>query len=61
MKANANVSIDFEINNHIIQSEPVVKLLGIHIDSKLNFDSHVSIISRKAAKQINVLQKMQTH
>jgi len=46
MKANAskfqaiflsreNVSIDFEIDNQKIQSESVVKLLGINIDNKL--------------------------
>ena len=31
---------------------------GINIDNKLNFDCHVSIISRKAAKQINALQRL---
>ena len=72
MKANAfkfqaiglsreNVSIDFEIDNQKIQSESVVKLLGINIDNKLNFDCHVSIISRKAAKQINALQRLCKH
>ena len=38
-----------------ITCEDSVKLLGVTIDFMLNFDTHVSNICRKAAKQINVL------
>ena len=51
-------TIEFCINNNIIKSEPSVKLLGINIDAKLNFKNHVSIISKKAAKQINALLRI---
>ena len=38
------------INDSIISSEDSVTLLGIEIDSKLNFKNHVSKICRKASR-----------
>ena len=38
------------IENKKITSEPSVKLLGIEIDNKLNFDNHVYKKSRSPAK-----------
>ena len=53
-----NISIDFEIDSHVIKTEETVKLLGINFDNKLNFNKHVSLISKKAAQQINVLLRL---
>ena len=50
--------IEFKIENNTIKSEDVVKLLGIHIDRELKFDNHVSVITKKAARQINALQRI---
>ena len=33
-----------------IMSEKKVKLLGIHIDNRLNFDYHISQLCKKAGK-----------
>ena len=44
-----------------IKCEDSVKLLGVTIDFMLNFDTHVSDICRKAAKQINVLLRIGRH
>ena len=44
-----------------IKCEDSVKLLGVNIDFMLNFDSHVSNICRKAARQINVLLRIGKH
>ena len=38
-----------------------MKLLGVTIDFMLNFDTHVSNICRKAARQINVLLRIGKH
>ena len=44
-------------DNEII-CEEVVKLSGIDIDYKLNFDQHISDLCRKAGQQLNVLKRL---
>ena len=41
-----------------IKSEDSVKLLGIKLDNKLNFDSHISDLCHKAATQLKVLKRL---
>ena len=53
-----NQQIQLKVEDSIIESEPVVKLLGVYIDQNLNFNHHVSIISKKAARQVNALQRI---
>ena len=36
----------------------VVKLLGVHLDSKLNFENHISHICKKAGNHLNVLKRL---
>ena len=48
----------FKIESAEIVCEKSVKLLGIDIDFKLNFEQHVSNICRKAAQQLNVLKRI---
>lgn len=38
-----------------VKGEYDVKLLGVYVDSKLNFDTHTKYICGRAAQQINVL------
>ena len=38
-----------------ITSEPSVKILGVVIDDRLNFDEHVSMCCTKAARQLNAI------
>ena len=45
----------------IIKSEKHVKVLGVIIDSKLNFPLHISTICRKAARQLNALARISSH
>ena len=53
-----NNQLELQIGDNAIKSETVVKLLGIHIDEKLNFNYQLSLICKKAARQINALQRL---
>ena len=37
-----------------------VKLLGVTLDNKLNFDTHISNFCKKAAAQLNVLKRLRS-
>ena len=49
---------NFNIQGKMIKSEETVKLLGIQLDYKLNFEQHISELCRKAASQLNVLKRL---
>ena len=49
-----------QISNEDIQIVPSVKLLGITIDNRLNFNEHVSSICKSAANQLNALVRLKT-
>ena len=53
-----NENVHMNIQNNTICSEPMVKLLGVTIDSRLNFNHHVSELCKKAGKQLNVLRRL---
>ena len=48
----------FIINGNIVRPEETVKLLGVHIDNKLDVGHHVSHICQKAGKQVKVLSRL---
>ena len=48
----------FTIGQNEIKCEQKVKLLGVELDYKLNFDPQVTNVCKKAAKQLNVLQRL---
>lgn len=47
--------IDFEIGNICLKSQTSVKLLGITIDCKLNFDKHVKTLCKTASQKVKAL------
>ena len=51
-------SIPIKIKEHLIESETQVDLLGLKIDNRLSFKSHISAICKKAAKQLNALKRL---
>ena len=53
--ASSKVPVDIQISDIKVTSESRVKLLGIHIDNRLNFDYHVSQLCKKASKKLNAL------
>ena len=50
-----NTNIEVEIGNEKISSTSLVKLLGVHIDDKLNFKEHYNKICKSAGNQLNAL------
>ena len=46
------------INGKMIKSEETVKLLGVTLDYRLDFDPHISNICKKAAAQLNFLKRL---
>ena len=48
----------FELDNVTMILDDVVKLLGVHLDSKLNFENHISHIFKKAGNHLNVLKRL---
>ena len=56
--ASSKVLVDIQISNIKVTSEFRVKLLGIYIDDRLNFDYHVSQLCKKASKKLHALAKI---
>jgi len=54
--SNANISI--QISNITISSVEIVKLLGVSIDSKLSFTSHIKELCKKSNKKIRALRRV---
>ena len=60
-KWNENNQSCLKINNQTIQTTNCVKLLGVNVDSKLNFDSHITDLCKKASMQLNALNHLRTY
>ena len=53
--------IAFQIENSTIKCSKVKKLLGVHIDYKLEFDTHVETICKKAHRKLNALSRIKNY
>ena len=60
-KRNENNQSCLNINNQTIKTTNCVKLLGVNIDSKLNFDSHMSDPCKKGSTQLNALNRLRAY
>ena len=47
--------IPIKVKENLIESETQVDLLGLKIDNRLSFKSHISAICKKTTKQLNAL------
>ena len=52
-----NHSIKIKVGDSEIEEESWVKLLGVYIDNKLNFDKHISKMVKKSNSKITVIQR----
>ena len=55
-----NRNIEVETGNEKISSTSSAKLLGVHIDDKLNFNEHINKICKSAGKQLNALIRLKS-
>ena len=46
------------LEDAFLESEDIVKLLGIHIDKKLKFEHHINIILKKANNKLHALMRV---
>ena len=53
-----NTNIEVEIGDEKISSTSSVKLLGVKIDDKLNFNEHINEICKSAGNQLNALIRL---
>ena len=49
---------EINIDGTMIKSEETVKLLGVTLDCRLDFDPHILNLCKKAATQLNVLKRL---
>ena len=47
-----------KLENKMIWEDYSVKLLGVHIDSKLNFENHIQVICAKAGRKLSALRRI---
>ena len=60
-KGQNNNPTSLKINGNEIHSEESVTLLGLKIDSKLNFEEHISKLCSKSAGQLNALVRLKSY
>ena len=59
LKETLQNETEIYIENKKITSEHSVRLLGIEINSQLNFDNHVSTLCKKAGSQLMLLADLE--
>ena len=59
-KNNHPSEINVKINNNDIQSVTEFNFLGLYLNSKLNWDTHVNIISKKLSRAVGIIKKNAT-
>ena len=52
---------NIKIGKENIKVASNVKMLGVHIDSKLNFNLHIDIIYKSASNQLNALVRLKRY
>ena len=55
---NSNSCIYLDGERELIQSEEVVKLLGVLIDNKLTFEEHIKVLLRKGNQKLHALMRV---
>ena len=55
---SSKTPVGIKMANMTITSEEKVKLLGINIDNRLNFDYHISQLCKKTGKKFHALTRV---
>ena len=56
--ASADMEFKFEIDDITLVAEKYVKLLGVNLDKKKNYDTHIQQICKKAGNHLNALKRL---
>ena len=59
--SNHSDGVEINVEDEIIECEKSVKLLGVTIDNKLNFNEHVSKICKKASQKLHALARISNY
>ena len=51
--------LNLRINNNIIIETDKLKFLGLHISSRLSWDSHIKEVSTKITRTTDIIKKLQ--
>ena len=52
--------LEFKFGNNILKPTNFVKLLGVTIDCKLNFDQHIAALCSTASKKVKALFRIRS-
>ena len=55
---SSKTPVGIEVANMTIMSKEKVKLLGIHVDNRLNFDYHIRQLCKKTGKKLHALTRV---
>ena len=58
---STNDTTEIQIGDSVIKSSSTEKLLGVNIDCKLNFDSHVKHLCNKANKKLRAFARVTSY
>ena len=61
LKESSDSRTTLTVGNTTITTDESVKLLGVHLDRHLDFNKQIKELCRKAACQLNVLQRLARH
>ena len=53
-----DLKLDVSVDGTMLETAESIKILGVTVDRKLNFNDHVSQMCTKAGRQLNVLQRL---
>ena len=59
--SNKSKEIEINVEEETIECENFVKLLGVTLDNKLNFNEHVSNICKKASQKLHALARVSNY
>ena len=58
-KGTAIRELNLRISNDAIQPADDFNFLGLHINSKLNWDTHTNVIGKRMSRAVGVIKKLQ--
>ena len=58
MDRRGMINLSIPINDIVLECQDKIKVLGVTLDSKLNFKEHVDTLCSRASRQINALRRI---